>query len=126
MGEFLKRQGAAGLLEQTLPDPKLSTATKIEVAIEALNAAGPFLLVVDNLESVQQEDRTLADPELLHLLQKLLTNLHGGRVFITGRYAVEDLLPHGKFAANLLRLDLDDLSGREIEQLLHAILHWRG
>ncbi len=101
-----------------MPDPKLSTATKIEAAIEAFNAAGPFLLVVDNLESVQQEDRALADPELLHLLQKLLTNLHGGRVLITGRYAVDGLLPHGKFAANLLRLDLDDLSGREIEQLL--------
>ena len=52
------------------------------------------------------------------MLQKLLTNLHGGRVLITGRYAVDGLLPHGKFAANLLRLDLDDLSGREIEQLL--------
>src|SRR5260370_37304579 len=100
IGEFLKRQGAAELLEQTLPDPKLSTATKIEAAIEAFNAAGPSLLVVDNLESVQQEDRTLADPELLHVLQKLPTNLHGGRGFSTGRCAGQGSRPHGRTAVH--------------------------
>jgi len=39
-------------------------------------------------------------------------------MLITGRYAVQDLLPHGKFAASLLQLDLDDLSVYEIFQLL--------
>ena len=118
MGEFLKRLGAPGFLEQMLPNPKLSTEAKIEEAIAALNSVGPVLLVVDNLESVQTEDQTLRDAYLLYLLQKLLTNLHGGRVLITGRYAVKDLLPHGKFAAYLLRLDLDDLSPYETHQLL--------
>ena len=118
MGEFLKRQGAPGFLEQTLPDPKLSTTAKIEEAIVVLNQTGPFLLVVDNLESVQNEDQTLHDESLLQLLQKLLTNLRGGRVLITGRYAVKNLLPAGKFAAHLLRLDLDDLSPYETNQLL--------
>ncbi len=118
IGEFLKRHGAPGFLEQTLPDPKLSTTAKIEEAIAVLNQTGPFLLVVDNLESVQNEDQTLRDESLLQLLQKLLTNLRGGRVLITGRYAVKDLLPAGKFAAHLLRLDLDDLSPYETNQLL--------
>jgi len=118
MGEFLKGLEAPGFLEQTLPDPKLGTEAKIEQAIAALNSVGPVLLVVDNLESVQAEDQTLRDAFLLHLLQKLLTNLRGGRVLITGRYAVKDLLPHGKFAAHLLRLDLDDLSPYETSQLL--------
>ncbi|MFL5653956.1 MAG: CHAT domain-containing protein [Ktedonobacteraceae bacterium] len=118
MGEFVKRLGAPGFLELTLPDPKLSTEAKIEEAIAALNSAGPLLLVVDNLESVQTEDQTLRDASLLHLLQKLLTNLRGGRVLITGRYVVKDLLPHGKFAAHLLRLDLNDLSPYETNQLL--------
>ena len=118
MGELLKRLGVPGFLEQTFPDPKLSTEAKIEEAIAVLNRAGPVLLVVDNLESVQAEDRTLRDASLLHLLQKLLTNLRGGRVLITGRYAVKGLLPDGKFAANLLRQDLDNLSAYETNQLL--------
>jgi tetratricopeptide (TPR) repeat protein len=118
IAEFLQRQGVPGLLEEILPDPKLGTSAKIEGAIDALNTAGPFLLIVDNLESVQREDRALADADLLQLLQKLLTNLRGGRVLIAGRYAVEGLLPQGKFAANILLLDLDDLSSYEIRQLL--------
>jgi tetratricopeptide (TPR) repeat protein len=117
IGEFLKRHEAPGFLEQTLPDPKLSTTAKIEEAIAIINQTGPFLLIIDNLESVQ-EDQTLRDESLLQLLQKLLTNLRGGRVLITGRYAVKDLLPNGKFAAHLLRLDLDDLSSYETNQLL--------
>jgi len=126
MAEFLKRQGVPSFLESTLPDPKLSTTAKIEEAIVALNQAGPFLLVVDNLESVQNDDQTLRDASLLYLLQKLVTNLRSGRVLITGRYAVKDLLPAGKFAANLLRLDLDDLSTYETNQLLtrhHTLAH---
>ncbi len=118
IGEFLQRQGTPGLLADILPDAKLSVAAKIDAALEMLNQAGPFLLLVDNLESVQNEDRSLSDASLLLLLQRVLTNLRSGRVLITGRYAVEDLLPQGKFAANLLRLDLDDLSGYEIQQLL--------
>ncbi len=118
IGGFLQRQGMSKFLNHILPDPKLSIAAKIEEAIAALNTAGPFLLVVDNLESVQREDRTLADADLLELLQKLLTNLRGGRVLITGRYAVEGLLPDGKFAASLLRIVLDDLSTYEIQRLL--------
>jgi hypothetical protein len=47
-----------------------------------------------------------------------ITNLRGGRVLITGRYAVKDLLPQGKFAANLGHLELDDLSLYETNQLL--------
>ena len=78
----------------------------------------PVLLIVDNLESVQQDDQRLRDPDLLLLLQKLLTNLQGGRVLLTGRYAVQGLLPEGKFAAHLLHLDLDDLSHYETAQLL--------
>jgi tetratricopeptide (TPR) repeat protein len=118
MGEFLQRQEESSFLEETLPNPKLSMAEKTEAAIEALNQAGTFLLVVDNLESVQREDRTVTDPDLLLLLHKLLTNLRGGRVLVTGRFAVEGLLPDGKFMANLLRLDLDDLSHYETQQLL--------
>ena len=118
LGEWLKRQGAPGLLEVILPDAKLSVSAKIEAAIEALNQAGPVLLIVDNLESVQRDDQRLRDPELLLLLQKLLTNLQGGRVLLTGRYAVQGLLPDGRFAAHLLHLDLDDLSRYETAQLL--------
>src|SRR6266571_2485940 len=124
IAEFLQRQGSPGLLTEILPDPKLSIETKIDAAIEMLDKAGPFLLLVDNLESVQRDDRTLADSSLLLFLQRLLTNLRTGRTLITGRYAVQDLLPHGKFAASLLQLDLDDLSVYEIFQLLsrHAAL----
>ena len=118
IGEFLQRQGTPGLLADILPDAKLSVASKIEAAVDMLNQAGPFLLLVDNLESVQNEGRSLSDPSLLVLLQRLLTNLRRGRVLITGRYAVENLLPMGKFAANLLQLDLDDLNSYEIRQLL--------
>ncbi len=118
LGEWLKRQDAPGLLEVILPEAKLSVSAKIEAAIEALNQAGPVLLIVDNLESVQQDDQRLRDPDLLLLLQKLLTNLQGGRVLLTGRYAVQDLLPGGRFAAHLLHLDLDDLSRYETAQLL--------
>jgi len=118
IAEFLQRQGSPGLLTDILPDPKLSVETKIDAAIEMLDKAGPFLLLVDNLESVQRDDRTLADSSLLLFLQRLLTNLRSGRTLITGRYVVKDLLPHGKFAASLLQLDLDDLSVYEIFQLL--------
>jgi tetratricopeptide (TPR) repeat protein len=118
IGEFLKRLGVLGFLEQCLPDPKLSIEAKIEEAIVALNTAGPLLLVIDNLESVQGDDQTISDEALLYLLQKLLTNLRGGRVLITGRYAVKDLLPQGKFAANLRHLNLEDLSPYEANQLL--------
>src|SRR6266536_1547751 len=118
IGEFLKRQGAPGFLEQTLLDPKLSTQAKIEEAIVVLNQTGPFLLLIDNLESAQNDDHTLHDKPLLHLLQKLLTNLRGGRVLITGRYEVKELHPYGKFAAHLLQLDLGDLSPYETNQLL--------
>jgi hypothetical protein len=78
LGEWLKRQGALGLLEVILPDAKLSISAKIEAAIEALNQAGPVLLIVDNLESVQQDDQRLRDSDLLLFLQKLFTNLQGG------------------------------------------------
>jgi tetratricopeptide (TPR) repeat protein len=118
IGEFLKRLGAPGFLEQTLPDPKLNTEAKIEEALAALNSAGPLLLVVDSLESVQHDNQALSDTSLLHLLQKLLTNLRGGRVLILGRYAVKDLLPDGIFEARLLRLELNDLSPYETSQLL--------
>jgi tetratricopeptide (TPR) repeat protein len=118
IGEFLKRLSTPSFLEQTLPDPKLSTEAKIEEAIVAMSAAGPSLLVIDNLEDVQNDDQTIRDRALLHLLQKLLTNLRGGRVLVTGRYAVKDLLPQGKFAANLRHLDLGDLSRYETNQLL--------
>ncbi len=84
IGEFLQRQGTPGLLADILPDAKLSVATKIDAALEMLNQAGPFLLLVDNLESVQNEDRSLSDPSLLLLLQRLLTNLRTGHVLITG------------------------------------------
>jgi tetratricopeptide (TPR) repeat protein len=118
LGEWLKLQGAPGLLDVILPDARLRVSTKIEAAIEELNQTGSVLLIVDNLESVQQDDQRLRDPELLLLLQKLLTNLRGGRVLLTGRYAVKDLLPDGKFAAHLLHLNLDDLSHYETGQLL--------
>ena len=118
IGEFLKRLEAPGFLEQTLPDPKLSIEAKIEEAIVALNGVGSLLLVIDNLDSVQNDDHTISDKDLLHLLQKLLTDLRGGRVLITGRYAVKELLAPGDFAANLLHLNLEDLSPYETNQLL--------
>jgi len=118
IADFLKRQGAAELLENILPDPKLSDAAKIEEAITALNQAGSFLLVIDNLECVQNEDQTLSDEDLLLLLRKLLTNLRSGRVLIIGRNEVKGLLPDGRFEANLLCLSLDDLSTYEANQLL--------
>jgi tetratricopeptide (TPR) repeat protein len=124
IGEFVENQGVSWLLKDTLPDPKQSTNSKIEKAVEALNESGPLLLIVDNLESVQYADRTLSDPALLSLVQQLLTNLSNGRVLITGRYRVEGLLPRGKFASSLLPVDLDDLSHCESIQLLerHPIL----
>ena len=118
IAEFLHRQGAPLLLESILPDPKLSPTAKAQVALEELERIGPCLLIIDNLESAQAEDRTLTDPELLDFLHRLLTGLQRSRAIITGRYAVKGLLPNGNFAASLLRLDLDDLSGAEIRQLL--------
>nr|MBA2392635.1 CHAT domain-containing protein [Ktedonobacteraceae bacterium] len=118
IAQFLQERGSPGLAESVLPEAKLSPETKIEETILALNVAGPFLLVIDNLESVQNEDQTIRDPELLFLLQKVLTNLRGGRVIVTGRYAIKGFPYQGKFAANILRLDLDDLSSYEIDRLL--------
>jgi tetratricopeptide (TPR) repeat protein len=118
IAQFLHERGFPRLAEAVLPEAKLSTETKIEETVRALNGAGPFLLVIDNLESVQNEDQTLRDPELLFFLQKLLTNLRGGRVLVTGRYAIKGFPPQGKFAAHILRLDLDDLSSYEINRLL--------
>jgi tetratricopeptide (TPR) repeat protein len=118
IGEFLLRREASRFLEQTLPEATLSQEAKIQVATEELNRVGPCIIIIDNLESAQREDRTAIDPSMLLLLQKLLTNLRGGRVMGTGRYVVEGLLPEGKFAAHMLRLDLGDLSRREILQLL--------
>ncbi|HEU4322911.1 MAG TPA: tetratricopeptide repeat protein [Roseiflexaceae bacterium] len=118
IGAFLTGQGAPQLAEGILPDPKLPLDAKIRAAVAALNAAGPFLVVIDNLETVQDEQRRISDPDLLTLLQTLLFELRGGRVLVTGRYGVAGLLPDDKFQASLLRLDLDDLSGREIRQLL--------
>lgn len=118
IGEFLKRMNIPEFLEHVLPDPKLKTKAKIEEAVAALNSAGPVLLIIDNLESAQNEDLTISDNNLLYLLQKLLTNLRGGRVLLTGRNAVKDLLPHGKFAAHLHHLNLEDLSPYETNQLL--------
>ena len=118
IGEFLKRLDVPDFLEEILPDPKLSTEAKIEKAIVALNEAGPVLLMIDNLESVQNDDQTMRDEALLHLLQELLATLRGGRVLVTGRYAVKDLLPHGNVTANLLQLEIGDLSTYETNQLL--------
>ena len=86
IAQFLHERGFPRLAEAVLPEAKLSTEMKIEETMRALNGAGPFLLVIDNLESVQNEDQTLHDPELLFFLQKLLTNLRGGRVIVTGRW----------------------------------------
>ena len=118
IAEFLKSQGLPGLLDAILPDPTLSTAAKMDQAIAALNAAGPFLLIVDNLESVQNEDHTLRDGDLLLFLHKLLANLRGSRVLVTSRYAVQGLLPDGKFAAHVQHLGLDDLSPYETDRLI--------
>ena len=118
IAEFLKGQGSPVLLDAVLPDPTLSTTAKLDQAIAALNSAGPFLLVMDNLESVQNDDQTLRDADLLLFLQKLLANLRGSRVLLTGRYAVQGLLPDGKFAAHMLNLGIDDLSPYETDQLI--------
>jgi tetratricopeptide (TPR) repeat protein len=118
LGAFLKRRESALLAERILPDPALSLEAKIEQAIEELNKAGPFILILDNLESVQRPDRSLTDSLLQVFLQKALINLQGGRILLTGRSQVEGFLPQGKFAANLLMLHLDDLNEREIHQLL--------
>lgn len=120
IGELLKRLGAPDFLEQTLPNPKLSMKVdiKIKEAIATLNSVGPVLLVIENLEHVQDDEQKISNKALHDLLQELLKNLRSGRVLIIGRYAVKELLPEGKFAANLLRLDLDDLSPYETNQLL--------
>ncbi len=118
IGKLLKQLGAPDFLDQTLPDPQRSREAKIEAAVAALNAAGPVLLVVDNLEHMQRGDQTLCDPALLYLLRKLLMNLRSGRVLVTGRYAVRDLLPLGKLAHRLLQLNLADLSPSETTRLV--------
>ena len=123
IGEFLARQGVPEFLSDTLPDRQQSQASKIQAAIEALNRAGPFLLLVDNLESVQDEQRRIADPGLLALLQSLFFNLRSGRILLIGRYQVEGILPDGKFLANIVRLDLDDLSAYETRVLLQRHQH---
>ncbi len=58
IGEWLARRGAPGLLTGRAARPGLSVGAKMDAAVEALNGAGPLLLVVDNLESVQTEERT--------------------------------------------------------------------
>ena len=118
MGKFLKRLGAPLFLEHTLPDPKLSTEAKLDEAVVAMGAAGPVLLVIDNLESVQNEDQMISDKDLLYLLQALLTNIHRGRVLITGRYMMKELPLQANFRTKFLHLGLDDLSRHETSQLL--------
>ncbi len=121
IGEFLARHGAPGFLAATLPDPNISVDGKIQAAVDVLNAAGPFLLVVDNVETLQGENRTLRDSDLARFLGRLLTNLRGGRVLVTGRYAVEGLLPDDKFQGSVLPLALDDLSRYETERLMDRL-----
>ena len=119
LGQALQRQGAPGLLNHILPDPQRTLEAKSQAAVDELGQAGPLLVIVDNVESAQnQEARTLVDPALRRWLQQALVGLRRGRVLVTGRYAVEGLLPEGKFAASLLQLDLDDLSRAETRQLL--------
>jgi len=118
IGEFLKRLGTPDFLEHTLPDPKLSTEAKIDEAIVALSAVGSLLLIIDNLESVQNDDQMIRDKGLLYLLQAFLTNLRGGRVLVTGRYTVKELLLQENLRTKFLHLSLDDLSRYETSQLL--------
>ncbi len=118
IGEFLKRLGAPLFLERTLPDSKLSTEAKIDGAVAALGLVGPVLLIIDNLESVQNEDQMISDKGILYLLQALLTNLHSGRVLITGRYMVKELLLQERLETKFLHLSLYDLSLYETHQLL--------
>jgi tetratricopeptide (TPR) repeat protein len=118
IGELLKRLDAPLFLEHTLPDPKLSTEAKIDEVAIAFNAVGPVLLVIDNLESVQDENQRISDKAFLYLLQKLLTNLRGGRVLITGRYMVKELLSQENVRTKFLHLGLEDLSPYETSQLL--------
>lgn len=68
-----------------LPDPQLSPEAKIRAAVDALNAAGPYLLIVDNLESVQAGDRTLSDAGLLRLLQTLLDETKRAAIAVQAR-----------------------------------------
>lgn len=118
IGEFLKRLGTPDFLERALPDPKLSAESKLDEAVVALSAVGPVLLIIDNLESMQNEDQMISDKALLYLLQTLLTNLHSGRVLITGRYMVKELLLQEKLGTKFLHMSLDDLSRYETSQLL--------
>ncbi len=118
LGDFLRQHDAPFVLAQVLPDPQRSIQAKIEAAVAALNQMGPVLLIVDNVESVQAEDRTLRDPDLRFFLQVCLRNLRGSRLLLTGRFPIADLLPEDRFAAHVLHLDLDDLSGYETQRLL--------
>ena len=70
---------------------------KIDEAIFALNAVGPVLLIIENLENVQNEDQMISDHAMLHLLQTLRTNLREGRVLITGRSMRNELLVQETF-----------------------------
>lgn len=119
MGEFLKEAGAPTFLKRVLPDPALSIQAKVEAVVESLKQGGPFLILVDNLEKIQNEDRTLCDKEVVLFFRSLMRNLgRGGRILITGRYRVENLLPDDRFQANLLLLNLEDLSAYETRQLI--------
>ena len=116
IGGFLKSWEEPKLLEIILPDPRLPTSTKIQAAIEELNNAGPFLLLIDSLESAQREDLKVVDTDLLLLLQSLQTDLHNGRVLVISRYHVNGLLVDKE--PGILRLALGDLSDYEVRQLL--------
>jgi tetratricopeptide (TPR) repeat protein len=118
IGAFLKRLGVPLFLEHTLPDPKRNLEAKIDEAVVALNRTGPVLLVIDNLESTQDEDQLISDKGLVYLLQQLLTNLCGGRVLVTGRSMMKDLVLQENVGTKFLHLDLEDLSPYETSQLL--------
>ncbi len=119
---FLKGSGTSGFLADREEERKLlSTKTKIDKAVLALNAVGPVLLIIENLENVQNDDQMINDQDFLYLLRACLTNLRGGRVLVTGRFMMKELLAQETLETRFLHLHLDELSPDETR---HLLLHY--
>src|SRR6266487_442072 len=119
---FLKRSGIPSLFaereEKVLP---LKTKARIDKAVLALNAMGPVLLIIENLENIQNDNQMISDQDFLYLLRAFLTNVQGGRVLVTGRFLIKELLVQETFEARFLHLCLDELSPDETH---HLWLHY--
>lgn len=115
---FLKRSVAPDLFAENEEKVLLLNAkARIDKAVLALNTVGPVLLIIENLENIQNDDQMISDQDFLYLLRAFLSDLQGGRVLVTGRFMMKELLGQETFETRFLHLRLDELSPDETRHL---------